>query len=50
MSKETNDFRMGFLLDHEHTIELLKLSLRDNLTPIEMLYEMIDEEWFRENA
>lgn len=45
MTKEKEDFRMGALLDHEHTIRLLEVALAIKKSPYEVLYQLIDVNW-----
>lgn len=45
MTEDPDEFRMGFMLDHDHTMKILMLAAKDNYTPQETLYELIDKEW-----
>ena len=45
MTEPVDDFRMGFMLDHIHTMMLLKISLAKDITTESMLCELIQNEW-----
>lgn len=45
MKQEPEEFRLGTLLDHEHTMRLLFLATEQNSSPNEVLTKMIDEKY-----
>ena len=45
MSEEIDDFRMGTMFDHEHTMKWLKLAANKGISPQEYLNEVLDVRW-----
>lgn len=45
MQQTADDFRMGYMLDHEHTIKLLYIAAEKNISPHEVILELIDVNW-----
>lgn len=45
MTKTADDFRMGVMLDHDHTMRLLELALAGKIDVQEALYQTIDVCW-----
>jgi len=45
MKQDPDEFKMGYLFDHDHTMKILMLAAGHNVTPTQMIYDMIDYEW-----
>jgi hypothetical protein len=45
MKQTADEFRLGTLLDHEHTMKLLFLATEKNVSPYELCQSMIDIFW-----
>lgn len=45
MNQIADEFRLGTLLDHDHTMKLLFLASEKNVSPYELCQSMIDMFW-----
>ncbi len=42
MTEDPDEFRMGFMFDNDHTMKLLEIALNKEVSPEQVLYNIID--------